>query len=138
MISASTYQQVHRALRRARGPARSYRCLQCDRQAAHWAFDDTKAKVQVDARRRRFSTDLAAYIPLCAKCHGRFDLDPAWAELRKAVTASPCSWCGVGVGELCRTPSGIVYSDPGCQHAVRHNIQNICELRMQEWKEARS
>lgn len=72
------YIGVHLRIRTLRGPAKIHKCQQCDKPAAHWAYDhlDPDEKVVKKGRKRGlpFSIDPDHYLPLCVRCHKRFDL----------------------------------------------------------------
>jgi hypothetical protein len=68
------YSAVHVRLRLDRGSAEKYDCAHCGGRAAQWAFDHG-GNPSVGAL--EYSTDPTDYIPLCAKCHRRFDSERA-------------------------------------------------------------
>jgi hypothetical protein len=68
------YYGAHRRVRDERGPARGYRCAGCGGEACHWAYDHTDPAPLTDQGGLLYSADLARYKPLCAQCHGKFDL----------------------------------------------------------------
>jgi len=76
-----TYGSAHDRVRRTRGTASAHACLHCGKAAQEWAYDhtDPDGKTEVRARDGRsprpvaFSTDPAHYIPLCHRCHVKFD-----------------------------------------------------------------
>lgn len=72
------YSAIHRRLRQYRGKASTHACCQCGGPARQWAYDhaDPQEKLGDGGRGRvfRYSTSLDHYIPLCLRCHRRFDL----------------------------------------------------------------
>ncbi|WP_438853912.1 hypothetical protein [Agromyces sp. M3QZ16-3] len=69
-----SYEQAHRSIRRARGPASSYPCLNCGDPARHWAYRNASTAelvgpVRGRAGSARYSSDVADYDPLCVLCH---------------------------------------------------------------------
>jgi len=68
-----TYSSVHHRLIRTRGPARGYACAKCGRPALDWAYRGGDPDERVDERGYRagmaFTSNLAAYDPLCRSCH---------------------------------------------------------------------
>lgn len=72
------YNTMHHRLRLYRGRATGYICMHCGSLAQQWAYDHADPDERIgDAgrgRRFRYSTDLNHYIPLCRRCHRRFDL----------------------------------------------------------------
>lgn len=66
----TSYRSAHRRIESVRGRARTQSCAQCGGQAAHWALNHggNPAIGALD-----YSTNPFDYIPLCVKCHKRFD-----------------------------------------------------------------
>jgi ribosomal protein L31 len=58
----ATYSSIHDWIREKKGKARNYKCVHCNKQARDWANID-----------HTLSRDLDDYIPLCRKCHIKFD-----------------------------------------------------------------
>lgn len=58
----ATYSSIHSWIRDKKGKAGNYKCVHCDKQARDWANID-----------HIYSRDLDDYIPLCRKCHIKFD-----------------------------------------------------------------
>jgi len=81
---AVDYGAVHRRIKMERGPAKVWPCQHCGDQAAHWAYDHTDPNEKVSDR-GRYSTDPDHYIPLCHRCHVKFDDNNAtgWATRRR-------------------------------------------------------
>lgn len=71
---AATNGAVHQRLRKSRGHANRYACVDCDKQAQHWSYDHTDPDERIDPRRGPYSLDPDRYHPRCAKCHKRFDM----------------------------------------------------------------
>lgn len=70
------YATIHTRLRRERGPARVYRCVDCGGQAEQWSYDglDPDERVQhYRGQERKFSVDLGHYHPRCVGCHMSYD-----------------------------------------------------------------
>jgi hypothetical protein len=74
---ASTYRGVHDALTRHRGPARGRPCEGpgCDRTATGWmrVGPPTHIGRNSHGKRVKWSTDMDAYLPGCARCNARAD-----------------------------------------------------------------
>jgi len=71
------YMGIHRRLRVTRGPAADNACHQCGGPAEQWAYDHTDPDARIDPRLGfPYSTDLARYLPMCARCHLAFDRRP--------------------------------------------------------------
>lgn len=68
------YHAVHKRIQVERGPASELECLECGRQARHWAYDhgDPDGKSENGLP---YSTELEHYVPMCVPCHKRFDLE---------------------------------------------------------------
>ena len=64
-------------IKRAKGPAKNYVCLHCDRTALDWAYDGTDPFELISSagqsRGRRYSLDVDRYLPLCRSCHNHLD-----------------------------------------------------------------
>jgi DNA-directed RNA polymerase subunit RPC12/RpoP len=58
----ATYSSIHDWIRKKKGKAGNYKCVHCGKQARDWANID-----------HVYSRDLDDYIPLCRKCHIKFD-----------------------------------------------------------------
>lgn len=70
------YAAVHARIRAARGPASTYRCEHCEHPAAEWAYDHRDPDQRYDEKLgyfSPFSLKLHHYVPLCKRCHRRFD-----------------------------------------------------------------
>ena len=58
----AAYSSIHEWIREKKGKASTYKCEHCDKQASDWSNID-----------HLLSRDLDDYIPLCRKCHIKFD-----------------------------------------------------------------
>lgn len=76
---------VHRRLKVQRGPASAHRCVVCGSGAKDWALQDATGNNQHQLWELRqstgepmmvlsYSTDLDQYVPMCRKCHRRYDM----------------------------------------------------------------
>lgn len=80
-------QRVHEKLRELWGPARGYSCIQCGRQAAHWAYDGTDPEQHLgwpnsSAKNKAwYSIYPEFYMPMCVRCHATRDGALTVAEL---------------------------------------------------------
>jgi hypothetical protein len=68
------YGGVHQRVRRALGRASTYLCP-CGEPADHWAYDHADQDERRSEDGLLYSTDLAHYMPMCARCHRRLDRD---------------------------------------------------------------
>jgi hypothetical protein len=68
-----TYSQAHTDVRARRGPASQLPCAHCEGWAAEWAYDHRGDPELVDHQGRRYAADSERYLPLCHRCHSRFD-----------------------------------------------------------------
>ncbi|UXA19503.1 hypothetical protein [Mycobacterium sp. SMC-4] len=66
---------VHYRVRKARGPAASWSCVDCARPAEHWSDDHMDPNEKSDPEEGPYSLDIDHYFPRCVRCHKRFDLD---------------------------------------------------------------
>ena len=73
-----THVAAHHTIRKLKGKASAYDCVQCGGQAMDWAYvhgPDTYGL-------REFSLDLDDYVPMCKACHRKYDAPPeVFAEL---------------------------------------------------------
>lgn len=67
------YGAVHCRLRRSRGSAKSWSCIDCSNPARHWSYNhnDPNGLVQQGIS---YSPNIDHYSPRCVPCHKRFDL----------------------------------------------------------------
>lgn len=94
----ASYSAAHGRVRRQRGPASDWRCIQCGAPAEQWAYRSTNAREIRGTNRagnpRVWSPDPADYDPMCTPCHAardgrrfrtgyRFDPDRARVLRRK-------------------------------------------------------
>lgn len=71
-----SYGAVHRRLRKSRGSARNFRCVDCGGPAAQWSYDGNDPEELYGPSGRNispYSTDPDRYQPRCSACHGRYD-----------------------------------------------------------------
>ena len=68
-----SYSGVHTLLRNTFGPASNYLCLLCGNAAQDWAYDHLDKNECSETAYGVYSTDLSHYMPLCCKCHARYD-----------------------------------------------------------------
>lgn len=78
----TSYSGIHAHLSRTRGRAVEHVCA-CGARAAEWAYthDDPCPNERVDPRGKRFSVDVARYVPMCLRCHRLYD--------KSAITRCP-------------------------------------------------
>jgi hypothetical protein len=66
----ASYAALHERIARQRGRAASYRCVDCDGEAADWAYDYSDPDPARDAKTGLlYSFDVSRYRPLCKSCH---------------------------------------------------------------------
>ena len=73
------YGTAHERVRKVRGSASQYPCVDCGRSAAQWSYDHADGAELVDTSAGScgglpYSIDPAHYDPRCVSCHKRFDL----------------------------------------------------------------
>jgi len=79
LTDARNYSDQHNILRRERGRAADYACIDCGHDALHWSYDRTDHSAEVlewswgMVGWRIWSRDLDQYVPRCRKCHWRHD-----------------------------------------------------------------
>ena len=72
------YVGAHKRVRAARGNASDQDCAHCGGRAAQWAYDHEDPNEITGSwhgRKITYSGDPNHYIPLCPKCHVKFDND---------------------------------------------------------------
>lgn len=69
----ASYSAVHLRLRRHLGSAAAQRCVDCEKAAAHWSYDNADPDESVDPVAGRYSTKFEHYVPRCVPCHKAFD-----------------------------------------------------------------
>lgn len=72
-----SYGAIHQRLRKWRGAARLYKCVDCNRQGAHWSYSHRSPFEREELLGKyivQFSPIVSDYVPRCARCHKRFDL----------------------------------------------------------------
>jgi hypothetical protein len=71
--AATDYIGVHFELRRYLGPARSYPCADCQKQAEDWSYQGSAPDERLGSS-GPFSRDPSFYVPRCRSCHKRHDV----------------------------------------------------------------
>lgn len=80
-----TYDGVHLRLRRSKGKASQYPCVDCGKPAENWAYDYNDPNELMDNKRNCvYSADPDRYEPKCRSCHKKGDF--AVAKTRKVTT----------------------------------------------------
>lgn len=80
----ATYAGIHQRLRRARGSAKGYGCVDCGASARQWSYDHADPDGRIDdVLGLPYSTDLDHYDPRCVPCHKKHDL----ARIKAAVAS---------------------------------------------------
>jgi len=80
-----TYIQAHKRLRRDRGPASIYDCVECSGPAAEWALIENPSERLIGDHHGRdatYSRNPDDYQPMCARDHRRMD---AWLRGARAT-----------------------------------------------------
>ena len=67
------YRALHSRIKRSKGSAAEYQCVDCGKQAKHWSYDHLSDS-EKQAPQGVYSTDLDRYEPRCVACHMTFDL----------------------------------------------------------------
>jgi hypothetical protein len=69
-----SYRSAHRRAELEHGKASDWDCaFQCGQRALDWALCIDALEILTSAKGRRYSVDPYDYVPLCRKCHRRFD-----------------------------------------------------------------
>lgn len=74
------YISVHARLRRARGSASSYLCIDCGEAAKHWSYRNGCESEMVDEGGRHYCPHVEHYDARCWHCHKSFD--QRWSAIR--------------------------------------------------------
>ena len=82
--------QAHRRVRDLHGVAKGHSCAYCSEPAAHWAYDHKDPAQRIDPNDGPFSIKPEHYIPLCVKCHKRFDMAFLKASRVPSSEEPPC------------------------------------------------
>lgn len=67
------YSGAHGRVRRKRGSAKRFTCIQCGNQAEEWAYDHNDPDEHQDDRGLAYSSNPDYYKPMCVPCHRAFD-----------------------------------------------------------------
>jgi hypothetical protein len=70
--SQPSYMDAHSRLRRSRGSASGYECVDCGRRARDWSYQGG-APDEAPSEYGPYTYDSEFYVPRCASCHGRYD-----------------------------------------------------------------
>lgn len=71
--TSTTYHGAHYYVRKRRGLARRYSCIDCGRPARQWSYDHADPNELVGPTGLEYSTDPSHYQPRCIGCHAAFD-----------------------------------------------------------------
>lgn len=74
------YSGAHNRVRLRRGSASNHECIECGKQAEHWAYDhndpsELMGTVDNCPSLMPYSADPNHYQPMCVRCHKRMDMD---------------------------------------------------------------
>lgn len=85
-----TIGEVHSTLTNIIGPASSYPCISCHKQARDWAYQHTGETLRAPGG-QAYSIDVADYAPMCRSCHNQMDrrLQP---HIQEAMNAGIREW----------------------------------------------
>lgn len=67
-----SYEALHTRIKRARGRAAQYNCVECDGPADDWAYTYGCPR-ETQSPRGPYTTDISRYQPMCRSCHRSFD-----------------------------------------------------------------
>jgi hypothetical protein len=70
----ASYTAAHYRVKRAKGRAAEYRCVVCGKKAAHWAYNHGDPN-QIQSELGPYSPNPDFYLPMCVKCHKKFDTE---------------------------------------------------------------
>lgn len=72
------YKGLHVRIKKAKGRAAEYKCVTCDSQAAHWAYqhnDPNELTGEHMGYAVKYSLNIDLYEPMCLICHNNLDHD---------------------------------------------------------------
>lgn len=84
----ANYRTVHQRIRKWRGSASGYICVDCGENAYHWSYNHSSIFERtevVDGFSVSFSPLVSDYDPRCVKCHKKFDLAVIRSKSIKAL-----------------------------------------------------
>jgi hypothetical protein len=85
-----SFSAIHQRLRKIRGLATNYACVDCGKPAQHWSYDHACPDERRDFKLGLpFSIDLDHYQPRCVPCHKRLDL-AVGGETRLKIICPVC------------------------------------------------
>jgi hypothetical protein len=70
------YLSLHGRIRKHRGRAAEYACVDCGKTAREWSYDGGDPEEMVETLRGmllRYTLNISAYSPRCTSCHRRHD-----------------------------------------------------------------
>lgn len=86
----TSYSGAHDRIRRDRGSASEYDCVDCGRQASQWSYNHSDFDELYSAEKASFglpfSLDVGNYDPRCIPCHKRFDIDRLGGKIARKST----------------------------------------------------
>lgn len=71
-----TYIGMHKRVVREKGPACTHKCVDCDKQAKDWSYNNNGSKkryAENNGKTIEYSLDANDYDPRCRACHLKFD-----------------------------------------------------------------
>lgn len=77
-VATPGYRGMHQRVRRARGSASAYPCVDCNMPAQQWSYDHLdpgERRQWVGHMEAPYSLNIEHYVARCIPCHKRFDLD---------------------------------------------------------------
>lgn len=69
----ASYSTLHLRVRKHLGKASRHNCVDCNKSAAHWSYNNSGVREIVSDNGRRYSLDIDQYEPRCVSCHSLFD-----------------------------------------------------------------
>lgn len=68
------YQYAHVQLRKQRGKASSYACVECGKPAKDWALRHDVPQQLCPIQNLTYTLDVQGYQPMCRSCHNTYDM----------------------------------------------------------------
>lgn len=128
----TTYESMHKHLRRTRGSSRDQICVDCSRPAAHWSLSHKAEVVHIQeggrAHGRYFSVNVDDYEPRCAQCHS--DQDTKYGLVRAPTGVKNVVKLSCSIPGCIRPHHAKGYCDPHYRRIVKNGT--VLDLRSQE------
>ena len=124
MTHTTSYIQAHRKVRKEKGPATDYLCVDCGDNAHEWSYDYSDPEPLMSGT-SAFSFDVFRYEPRCRICHDAFErrADPN----KEVQIARRARLAGEGMKRRLAAPGGRdVFIEAGRRAAAKRRRCSEC------------